>query len=245
MNGAWAYIILIGVTILVLGVFIISYYPLAIFGTTLIAGGLAVYGVQLGKSTDEKEELLSQIMYDNLELAFRTYDKRTFYRIFVPSSMGENGMLLLENFPIEIDKVERKFIQNFNGVFGVFMETPGTALIKELKSSGFSMTEDPQLILKKAMSELYDFCEDVKVEEDGPNFNVIIVKPKPSDPIGMIGFVQTMIAASLISERESKITFIKRQEMKRGNLYLIIGTYDKELEQGTKNNNNEIIDNKQ
>jgi len=29
------------------------------------------------------------------------------------------------------------------------------------------------------------------------------------------------------------------------NLYLVIGTYDKELEQGTKNNNNKIIDNKQ
>lgn len=95
----WAYIILIGVTILVLCLFIISYYPLAIFGTTLIAGGLAVYGVQLGKYTDKKGELLRQIMYDNLELAFRTYDKRTFYRVFVPSSMGENGMLLLENFP--------------------------------------------------------------------------------------------------------------------------------------------------
>ncbi|MUN28978.1 hypothetical protein [Sulfuracidifex metallicus] len=60
---------------------------------------MAVYGVQLGKYTDKKGELLRQIMYDNLELAFRTYDKRTFYRVFVPSSMGENGMLLLENFP--------------------------------------------------------------------------------------------------------------------------------------------------
>ncbi|BBG24870.1 hypothetical protein [Sulfuracidifex tepidarius] len=228
MRGAWAYIILIGIALIVIGLFVISYYPIAIFGTTLVTGGLAVLGVNMGGSSDNKAELLTKTMNDNLELAFRTYDKRNFYRIFVPSSLGQNGMLMLEKFPINIDKVERKFIQNFNGVFGVFMETPATILIQELRRSGISMTEDAELILKKGMTELYKFCDDVKVEVGQSEFNVTIVNPKPSSPIGAIGFIQALIVASIIAERESKISFIKKQEMRKGNLVLDVRVYQEQ-----------------
>ncbi|MEM3951236.1 hypothetical protein [Saccharolobus sp.] len=178
MNYLWFYIIVLGLGLLVINLFVISYPPFTIFSLGLISTGIAAYGVNIGHKKDDKVELLMDSLYRNLELIFRYYNRDSYYRIFIPSSIGSNGMLLLDKFPVQIENIKEELVNKFNDGIGIFLETPGSIIVKELRKKGI---------------------------------NVKIRNPDPNKAYTIIGYIQTLIVASIIAEKASKITYVKSE----------------------------------
>jgi hypothetical protein len=224
MNYIWFYIIVLGLGLLIVNLFIILYPPFTIFSLGLIAIGLSAYGVNISHKCDNKIELILETLYNNLELIFRYYNKDSYYRIFVPSSMGSNGMLLLDKYPINIENIREELINKFNDGLGVFLETPGSIIVKEMRKKGINFSEDLGFLLKKAIVELYDFGDNVEVSFiDQKLVKVKVYNPDPNKSYGILGYIQALIAASVVAENLSRITYIRSQNVKSRILNIDIG----------------------
>ncbi|WP_338602520.1 hypothetical protein V6M85_02385 [Sulfolobus tengchongensis] len=212
MNYLWFYIIILGVSLLILNIFIIYYPPFTIFSLGIISVGLASYGVNLVDKKNDKINLIVDNLYRNLELIFSYYGKDGYYRVFVPSSLGYNGMLLLDTFPVKIEKVNNELINHFNDAIGIFLETPGSLIIEEMRKMGINFSETLEFLLKKALIDLYDFANDLEVNFiDDKLIQVKIYGPNPNKQYGILGYVQSLIVASIIAENLSKIVYIESQ----------------------------------
>ncbi|ADX81815.1 hypothetical protein GO599_04660 [Sulfolobus islandicus] len=224
MNYLWFYIIVLGLGLLVINLFVISYPPFTIFSLGLISTGIAAYGVNIGHKKDDKVELLMDSLYRNLELIFRYYNSDSYYRIFIPSSIGSNGILLLDKFPVRIENVKEELINKFNNGIGIFLETPGSIIVKEMRKKGINFSEDLEFLLRKALVELYNFGDNVEVNfNDQKSVNVKIHNPDPNKAYSIIGYIQTLIVASIIAEKTSKITYVKSENRSLSILNIDIG----------------------
>ncbi|BCU68079.1 hypothetical protein HS7_15160 [Sulfolobales archaeon HS-7] len=225
MGYIWIYIMIFGIGMLFLSLLITSYIPLAVLSIGIISTSTVGLGLT-GSEKEDSNELLLTSLVSNIEAIFRYYGKEQFYRLFVPSSLGANGMLLVNKIPESgIKKVNRELMNYFNEKeFGVFLETPGTIVVNEMQKM-LTFNEDLGYILRKGMKDVFTVARDVKVNSlEDSTFEVRIYGPKPAKTYEILGFMQSMIAASIISEYTSKIAYIKEQKLERNILHITIGT---------------------
>ena len=101
--------------------------------------------------------------------------------------------------------------------------TPGTVVVERLRGK-ISFTEDVEFILRKGMTESFNFSKGVKASWEGEDTMVVqIERPNPNRPLKLIDYIPSLVAASLISERLSRPVFIEDQELKGDVLTLRIG----------------------
>lgn len=90
MNIVWAYIIIIGIALLVPSLFIIDYPPFIVLSIGLIVSGSAAFAIDISNNIDDTINVTLDSLYENLELIFRYYNRQQYHRLFVPSSYGYN-----------------------------------------------------------------------------------------------------------------------------------------------------------
>jgi hypothetical protein len=220
----WALLIAFGASLFVTDQLLVHYPPFTVLSVGVITVGIAAYAVRSSEARGDWIDALVESLVRNVEAVFYYYESENFYRIFVPSSMGRNGMLLLNKYPVELREIRSPFINRFQdeGV-GVLLETPGTVVVERLRGK-ISFTEDVEFILRKGMTESFNFSKGVKASWEGEDTMVVqIERPNPNRPLKLIGYIPSLVAASLISERLSRPVFIEDQELKGDVLTLRIG----------------------
>jgi len=212
-NYVWALMIALGVSMFMISQFLLLYPPIAILSIGIIMVGVTTYAVSLDNGMREID-IMIETLARNIESIFIYYGKERFYRIFMPSSMGHNGMLLLDEYPIDIKEVRKKLINIFDGKhLGIFLETPGSLVVEELRKT-LSFKEDVSFILKKGVVELFGFARDVKIKEvKVDNIVVEIMDPKPLSKYKVVGYVPSLVVGSLIAEALSRPVFIDDQKL--------------------------------
>ncbi|AWR93977.1 hypothetical protein [Acidianus brierleyi] len=219
MNVVWAYIIIIGIALLIPSLFIIGYPPFIILSIGLIISGSTAYAIDISNNIDDTINVTLDSLYENLELIFRYYNKQHYHRLFVPSSYGCNGVLLIDKYPIKIDKINKELVNKFDDSLGIFLETPGSIIINEMKGKGINFTENLDYLMKKALSELYKFSDNVNINYIRNDLiRVSLINPKPGKNYGILGYVQSLIAAAVLAEKESKLVYVDKQEKHRNTL---------------------------
>ncbi|ARM74645.1 hypothetical protein [Acidianus manzaensis] len=220
-NVLWIYIISIGMALLIVNSFIINYPPFTIFSIGMILSGIATFAVTLS-SKEEKDRNIEpaiESLFNNLELILSYYNKPNYYKVFIPSEYGENGMLLLEKYPIKIEKIQKNLINTIDGSIAIFLETPGSIIVKTMKNSGIHFTEDLEFLMKKGMVELYKFADDVKVQyESKDKVKLTLFNPDPRKKYMLLGFIQSTISAAILAEKESKIVYVEKQERNKNTI---------------------------
>jgi hypothetical protein len=216
MNIVWAYIIIIGISLLVPSIFVINYPPFIIFSLGLIVAGVSAYAIDISNNIDDTINVTLDSLYENLELIFKYYNRQKYHRVFVPSSYGCNGVLLIDKYPIKIEKIDKNLINNFDDSLGIFLETPGSIIINEMRTKGINFSENLDYLMKKALSELYRFSENVNINYiNNDMIRVSLINPKPSKSYGILGYVQSLIAAAVLAEKESRLVYVDKQEKHR------------------------------
>jgi len=99
------------------------------------------------------------------------------------------------------------------------LETPGSIIINEMKGKGINFTENLDYLMKKALSELYKFSDNVNINYIRNDLiRVSLINPKPGKNYGILGYVQSLIAAAVLAEKESKLVYVDKQEKHRNTL---------------------------
>ncbi|NON61716.1 hypothetical protein [Acidianus sp. RZ1] len=214
-NVLWVYIVIIGISLFISSIFFISYPPFTALGLGIMTVGLASYAVSREGENNPANDLVLESLIGNIEEIFSYYGKEKFYRIYTPSSSGANGMILAEK-PLNGEiKVNGDLINKFNDSFAVFLRTPGSILVDEMRRSRTKFPGDIEFLLKKALIELYPLSTGLNVVRAEKNAYVIIVKdPYPKTRYKFLGFIHSMIIASIIAENESKPVYVDTQEVK-------------------------------
>ncbi|BCU69040.1 hypothetical protein [Stygiolobus caldivivus] len=224
-NIIWSYIIALGIVLIVLNQFIVYYPPFTILGLGMTLVGLSAFSVNIVNPKDSKLDLLVDTFNMNLEKIYRYYGGEKYYRLFTPSSMGANGLLMTNKYPIKIKYIAGDLVTVFDdGSVGIFIETPASFIIKEMKKRGITFVESDEFLLRKALVELYDFSQDVKVTKVAEkDFLVTLKNPDPDKYYGIMGYIQGVILASIIAEKYNKISFIEDEKMVGNDLQVKVG----------------------
>jgi hypothetical protein len=225
-NIIWSYIIILGVSLIIINQFVIDYPPYTILGLGMTMVGLSAFAVNVSDTRDQKLDLLVDTFNSNLEKIYRYYGGEKYYRLFTPSSIGENGLLMVNKYPVKMKYIGGDLVTiSEDGTVLIFIETPATFIVKEMRKRGITFSESDEFLLKKALVELYNFSEDVKIAKTSEkDFIVTIKNPDPDKYYGFMGYIQGVIAASILAEKYNKVSFIRDEKISKEGLLIEIGT---------------------